>query len=537
MAIKDILAQRKQDAFLKAMADKGKVEFPKSMDVFLQNPQTSIEVSNLHDVVQSLSLLGIGVQKVIEAVQAQNLEIPDKPVQEVTGKVTTDVSTKRVEALLSDVVDWLQTVAATVKAIPADQKIEFPEIRIPKTVTVDNLDTVVDGLKATNKNLVTLVKRFDAQEKIEIPATDLQPIVDKLSELETAFASSIGSIRFPIPPTATASFKKPGTLENVSVVLNSDGSVPVTVTNTVNISGTITASPVGTQDVNLTKVGGAAFALGQQLAGASLPIVLTAAQLATLTPLTSVGITNTLFTVNQGTSPWSVNFTNTVIAVSSISSALPSGDNVIGRVKLTNSAGTVVMDTVAATETIVGVRGMAMFGSDSVNTQFIRTNNSGVLLVAPSNTNSAFNVTATVVSMPAITGTVTLGATANVAGTVTLAAGITTTATIANTVTVTIPGVVTTAQSTPSTIFNGRVTVTTAGTRTTLAASTPIKSVTLRAADTNTGYIFVGNATVTGGNGYLMSPGDVFSMDIADLNTVNVDASVNSQVVTYLATN
>lgn len=43
-------------------------------------------------------------------------------------------------------------------------------------------------------------------------------------------------------------------------------------------------SPSGTQDVNLTQVGGATFALGQQLAAASLPIVLTAAQITTLTP-------------------------------------------------------------------------------------------------------------------------------------------------------------------------------------------------------------------------------------------------------------
>lgn len=38
----------------------------------------------------------------------------------------------------------------------------------------------------------------------------------------------------------------------------------------------------GTGDVNLVEVGGAAFALGQQLAAASLPVVLTAAQIAAL---------------------------------------------------------------------------------------------------------------------------------------------------------------------------------------------------------------------------------------------------------------
>ena len=61
-----------------------------------------------------------------------------------------------------------------------------------------------------------------------------------------------------------------------------------------------TFSPSGTQDVNLTKVGGSSFALGQQLAAASLPVVLTAAQISTLTPLSTVAVT-------QSTTPWVIN--------------------------------------------------------------------------------------------------------------------------------------------------------------------------------------------------------------------------------------
>lgn len=44
------------------------------------------------------------------------------------------------------------------------------------------------------------------------------------------------------------------------------------------------ASDQGALDSNLTKVGGTAFALGQQLAATALPVVLTAAQITTLTP-------------------------------------------------------------------------------------------------------------------------------------------------------------------------------------------------------------------------------------------------------------
>lgn len=67
----------------------------------------------------------------------------------------------------------------------------------------------------------------------------------------------------------------------------------------------IGAPPPANASTNITQVGGATFALGQQLAAASLPVVLTAAQLSTLTPLSTVAVT-------QGTSPWVVSGTVTI---------------------------------------------------------------------------------------------------------------------------------------------------------------------------------------------------------------------------------
>lgn len=83
-------------------------------------------------------------------------------------------------------------------------------------------------------------------------------------------------------------------------------------------------TPSGTQDVNLIKVGGTTFSLGQQLAAASLPVVLTAAQISTLTPLSTVAVT-------QFTSPWVVSLTSTTITGSvavtgsATGSAVPAG--------------------------------------------------------------------------------------------------------------------------------------------------------------------------------------------------------------------
>lgn len=59
---------------------------------------------------------------------------------------------------------------------------------------------------------------------------------------------------------------------------------------------------VTVSSLNLTQVGGAPFALGQQLAVSSLPIVLTAAQIATLTPFS--GTVPTPSATSTGLTPY-----------------------------------------------------------------------------------------------------------------------------------------------------------------------------------------------------------------------------------------
>lgn len=67
-----------------------------------------------------------------------------------------------------------------------------------------------------------------------------------------------------------------------------------------NTTGVSTAANQATEITHLTSIDTKTPALGQALAAASVPVVLTAAQLAALTPLTSVSVT-------QGTTPWSDN--------------------------------------------------------------------------------------------------------------------------------------------------------------------------------------------------------------------------------------
>ena len=89
----------------------------------------------------------------------------------------------------------------------------------------------------------------------------------------------------------------------------------------------------------------------------------------------------------------------------------------------------------------------------------------------------------------------------------------------------------------PTTLLNGVVTVTTATTRVPLiGASTPlISGVTVKAAADNTGIIYVGNATVAAANGFRLAAGESVFLEIANLQTVNVDASIDAQSVTYIA--
>lgn len=86
----------------------------------------------------------------------------------------------------------------------------------------------------------------------------------------------------------------------------------------------------------------------------------------------------------------------------------------------------------------------------------------------------------------------------------------------------------------PTTIGSGKTTVTTAGTRVTLAASTACKSVTIKALSTNTNKIFVGDATVASTNGFQLAASEALSLDITNLNTINLDATTSGEGVTYV---
>lgn len=124
-----------------------------------------------------------------------------------------------------------------------------------------------------------------------------------------------------------------------------------------------TFTPSGTQNVNLIQVGGSVFALGQQVAAASIPVVLTASQLSTLTPLSSIAVT-------QSTSPWASSITdgtNTANILKSDGTAAGQNAQLIGNAYQTQSYST----TTGGAQTAYMVGGYSYVAVD------IQTNLSG----------------------------------------------------------------------------------------------------------------------------------------------------------------
>lgn len=131
--------------------------------------------------------------------------------------------------------------------------------------------------------------------------TNSNPAAVRLTDTNGDYVSAGGGTQY------TDGAASPANPVGTIPVFNDGGTIrAVSAANPLPVSGSFT--PPALQDVNLTQVGGAAFALGQQLATASIPVVLTAAQISTLTPQT-----NALTDAQLRASPVPVSLTSTTI--------------------------------------------------------------------------------------------------------------------------------------------------------------------------------------------------------------------------------
>jgi hypothetical protein len=89
-----------------------------------------------------------------------------------------------------------------------------------------------------------------------------------------------------------------------------------------------------------------------------------------------------------------------------------------------------------------------------------------------------------------------------------------------------------------ATIFNGQKAVTTAGTQVALGhpSHAITHSVKIKALHGNTGWIYIGDSSVSSSTGYVLDAGETLELQIANLSTVYVDSSVNGEGVSYIAT-
>lgn len=89
-----------------------------------------------------------------------------------------------------------------------------------------------------------------------------------------------------------------------------------------------------------------------------------------------------------------------------------------------------------------------------------------------------------------------------------------------------------------SSVFEGKVNVTTAGTRVQISGSSvPIRSVCIKALHADTGKIYIGDVTVASSNGYELVADISVCADVNNLNLLYIDSSVNGEGVTYFAVN
>ena len=124
--------------------------------------------------------------------------------------------------------------------------------------------------------------------------------------------------------------------------------LPTTISGTVPLpTGASTAARQDTGNTSLSSIDGKLPAQGQALAAASVPVVLPAAQITTLTPLSTI-------TANQGGAPWSQNLTQ----VSGVAIATGAG----------TAAGTIRVELPTNGTGVVGLNaGSAVIGSLTAN--------------------------------------------------------------------------------------------------------------------------------------------------------------------------
>lgn len=334
------------------------------------------------------------------------------------------------------------------------------------------------------------------------------------------------------PVDATAGLK---------VDLGADNDITGTVT--ANLSATdnavldAIAADTGTIAGDTTSIDGKLPTLGQALAAASVPVVLPAAQITTLTPPAAItgfatsanqttiighvdGVETLLGTIDADTSALAGAVAGSEMQVDVVSSALPTGASTAAKQPALGTAGTASTDVL----TVQGIASMTALKVDgsgvtqpvsgTVTTNLSATDNAVLDAIAAS--------TAAIETAIETIDNAISGSEMQVDVVAALPAGTNEIGKVDHAITG---------------IGHGVKTVTTAGTDVALAASTACKRVTIQAQTDNTSLIAVGatgvDATIATGTGVVLYPGDVFELEIDNLADIYIDSLVNGEGVRY----
>lgn len=317
----------------------------------------------------------------------------------------------------------LRTFQLTVGANSTQQE----AVTIGDPVTAANLLTVDSSGRITVllSDGTNVIGTSAHPVRIDPTGTTIQPVSGTVTITDPAN----GATGAAVPATAVyVAGNKSGNL--TGLLLDASGFLEVNLAansfGTLTVTGTV--SITANSSVNVNQVGGASFALGQQLAAASLPVVLTAAQITTLTPLATVAVT-------QSTSPWIVAGGGTagtaasgVVTVQGIAggTTLPVTATIAAAqtIAVTNTGTFAVQEAtldaalIAQEATTSGVKGLTTFGAVTTNAPTYTTaksdalslDTSGLLRVSvkdtPSNTNNLNVNLAASAATVTVTGTV-----------------------------------------------------------------------------------------------------------------------------------
>ena len=196
-----------------------------------------------------------------------------------------------------------------------------------------------DGTVAISGNVAVTGNFYQATQPISVASLPL-PTQASTSALQTTGNTSLATIA-----TNTGNIPANLTVSSTRLLVDNSGvTQPVSGTITANlgtIAGVATATNQETTNTSLAIINSKIPALGQALAASSTPVVLTASQLSTLTPLASVGITGTL-PAFAATPTFNIGTISTVASeatLSALNTKLPSNLTVTSTRLLVDSSG------------------------------------------------------------------------------------------------------------------------------------------------------------------------------------------------------